>query len=86
MLLNQSLRWEKAQAIKAYISQVEANSNAVIEGYQNIQEWAKWAKAKTNWYDPTVKAIDESFSPFGDFHEAVLEERVKVDRYNINKL
>ena len=85
-LLNQSLRWEKSQAIRAFINHVETNPNLTIEGCENIQEWIQWAKCKADWYDPTVERKDEFLSPYGEFHEALLEGKKEIDEYNLSKL
>ena len=75
VLLSQSLRWEKAQAIRAFISHLETNPGLTIEGIDNPQEWIEWASGKADWYDPTVESYDKFVSPYGEFHEALLERK-----------
>lgn len=58
-LLAQSLRWERAQAIRAYINYLEANPGLKLKGVDNLQEWIVWAKSKADWYDPAVSGNDD---------------------------
>ena len=43
--------------IRALINEVESKADDDSE----ILEWITWAKAKADWYDPTVAAKDEFF-------------------------
>lgn len=53
-LLNQANDFEIATKIRAMTAAAEANGSA-------SEEWLAWARAKADWYDPTVAAIDEFF-------------------------
>jgi hypothetical protein len=86
ILLSQSLRYEKAQAIRAFVSHIEANPHLTIEGSDNLQEWMHWARAKADWYDPTVESKDEVLSPFGEFHEDLLFGKKEIDGFNVKNL
>lgn len=86
ILLSQSLRFEKAQAIRAFVSHIEANPHLTIEGADNLQEWIHWAKAKADWYDPTFESSDEFLSPYGEIHEDILLGEKVIDQFNIDKL
>lgn len=86
LLLDQSSRWEKAQSIRAFVSHVEANPDASIEGIENPQEWIQWAKGKADWYDPTVNSSDELLSPYGEFHQNLVEGKREIDWVNKGKL
>lgn len=85
-LLSQSLRFEKAQAIRAFVIHIEANPHLTIEGADNLQEWIKWARAKADWYDPTVRSSDDYLSLFGQFHEDLLLGKKEIDGFNFKKL
>lgn len=53
-LLNQANDFEIATKIRAMAAAAEANGSA-------SEEWIAWARAKADWYDPTVAATDEFF-------------------------
>lgn len=84
-LLDQSLRWEKAQSIRAFLNQIQNNPDEWKET-ENLNEWISWAKDKADWLDPTIKKSDPLLNPFGKFHELLLDESIKLDPYNIGKL
>ena len=53
-LVNCAADYEIACRIRAYVSAMEkAHSN------QDLSAWASWARAKADWYDPTVAKEDE---------------------------
>ena len=53
-LVNCAADYEIARRIRAYVSAMEkAHSD------QDLSEWASWARAKADWYDPTVAKEDE---------------------------
>lgn len=53
-LVNCATDYEIARKIRAYVSAMEkAHSD------QDLSEWASWARAKADWYDPTVAKEDE---------------------------
>ena len=53
-LVNCAADYEIARKIRAYVSAMEkAHSD------QDLSEWASWARAKADWYDPTVAKEDE---------------------------
>lgn len=53
-LLNQANDFEIATKIRAMAAAAEANGSA-------SEEWIAWARAKADWYDPTVAATDAFF-------------------------
>ena len=53
-LVNQANDFEIACRIRAMADAAEANGSA-------SEEWIAWARAKADWYDPTVAAEDEFF-------------------------
>ena len=53
-LLNQANDFEIATKLRAMAAAAEANGSA-------SEEWRAWARAKADWYDPTVAATDEFF-------------------------
>ena len=53
-LLNQANDFEIATKIRSMAAAAEANGSA-------SEEWLAWARAKADWYDPTVAATDEFF-------------------------
>jgi len=57
MLENLSEDYDTACKIRRYISAVEASGNLDSQ----TMEWAEWAKAKADWYDPTIARKDEFF-------------------------
>jgi hypothetical protein len=57
MLGNLSEDYDIACKIRRYINAVEASGNLD----SNTMEWIEWAKAKADWYDPTIAREDEFF-------------------------
>ena len=56
--LNNAARdYETACRIRAYIAAVESSPELDSE----TLDWIAWAKAKADWYDPTVAATDPLF-------------------------
>lgn len=49
--------YDTACKIRRYIAAVETTAPKSAE----ITEWIEWAKAKADWYDPTVAKKDELF-------------------------
>lgn len=86
LLLSQSVRWERSQSLRAFISHIEENTYLTIEGIENRQDWIKWAMAKADWYDPTVVKNDDQLNAFSEFHESLLEGKKQIDPSNIDKL
>ena len=56
-LENEAEDYEKACTIRAYISAIESDSTLSAEK----EEWIAWAKAKADWLDPLVSAVDPFF-------------------------
>jgi hypothetical protein len=56
-LANLSEDYDIACKIRSYISAVEVTGNFDSK----TLEWIEWAKAKANWYDPTIAREDEFF-------------------------
>lgn len=57
MLANLSEDYDSACKIRRYVSAVE--SSEIIDS--QTLEWLEWAKAKADWYDPTIARDDEIF-------------------------
>ncbi|WGU96464.1 hypothetical protein QJQ58_09620 [Paenibacillus dendritiformis] len=57
MLENISEDYDIACKIRRYIAAVEASRNLDPK----TMEWIEWAKAKADWYDPTIDREDEFF-------------------------
>ncbi|GKS09838.1 hypothetical protein YDYSY3_08380 [Paenibacillus chitinolyticus] len=43
--------------MRRYIAAVEVSGNLNLK----MMEWVEWAKAKADWYDPTIAREDEFF-------------------------
>lgn len=56
-LENQANDYDMACKIRALIAAVESRE----EISESMQQWLSWAKAKADWYDPTISAEDEFF-------------------------
>ena len=65
-LVNQANDFEIAEKIRVMVAVAEANGTA-------SEEWIAWARAKADWYDPTVAAIDEFLGKRK--HEADAEDK-----------
>lgn len=56
-LENQADDYAMACKIRALIAAVQSRE----EISESMQQWLSWAKAKADWYDPTISAEDEFF-------------------------
>lgn len=56
-LENQADDYAMACKIRALIAVIESRE----EISESMQQWLSWAKAKADWYDPTISAEDEFF-------------------------
>ena len=74
-LENQAEDFAMACKIRALINEVESKADNDSE----ILEWIMWAKAKADWYDPTVAAKDEFFGERK--HEKSKEQKKLEKRY-----
>ena len=74
-LENQAEDFAMACKIRALINKVESKADNDSE----ILEWITWAKAKADWYDPTVAAKDEFFGERE--HEKSKEQKKLEKRY-----
>ena len=74
-LENQAEDFAMACKIRALINEVESKADNDSE----IAEWIMWAKAKADWYDPTVAAKDEFFGERK--HEKSKEQKKLEKRY-----
>ena len=72
-LENQAEDFAMACKIRALINAVESKADDDTE----IAEWIMWAKAKADWYDPTVAAKDEFF---GERKHKENQERKKLEK------
>lgn len=73
VLENQAEDFAMACKIRALINEVESKADNDSE----IAEWIMWAKAKADWYDPTVAAKDEFF---GERKHEENQERKKLEK------
>jgi hypothetical protein len=69
VLENETNDYDMACKIRAYISAVE--DKASLD--ESTLKWIEWAKAKADWYDPTVAAFDPDFGK----HNHTLDEEKK---------
>ena len=53
-LVNCAEDYETACRIRSYVSAMEK-----AHPEQGLLEWAAWARAKADWYDPTIAKEDE---------------------------
>lgn len=74
-LENQAEDFAMACKIRALINEVESKADNDSE----IAEWIVWAKAKADWYDPTVVAKDKFFGERE--HEKSKEQKKLEKRY-----
>lgn len=74
-LENQAEDFAMACKIRALINEVESKADNDSE----ISGWITWAKAKADWYDPTVAAKDEFFGERK--HEKSKEQKKLEKRY-----
>lgn len=74
-LENQAEDFAMACKIRALVNEVESKADNDSE----ISEWITWAKAKADWYDPTVAAKDEFFGERE--HEKSKEQKKLEKRY-----
>ena len=74
-LENQAEDFAMACKIRALINEVESKGDNDSE----ISEWIMWAKAKADWYDPTVAAKDEFFGERN--HEENKDKKKLEKRY-----
>lgn len=72
-LVNQANDFEIASRIRAMVAAAEANGTA-------SEEWIAWARAKADWYDPTVAATDEYFGKRN--HKETLEKKEPRERWS----
>ncbi len=72
-LENQAEDFAMACKIRALINEVESKSDNDSE----IAEWIMWARAKADWYDPTVAAKDEFF---GEREHEMSKEQKKLEK------
>ena len=56
-LVNAASDFETAQKIRSYIEAVSVNMPQSAE----TEEWIAWARAKADWFDPTIAAKDKFF-------------------------
>ena len=53
-LVNEAADYAVACQIRSYIAGIEQQSNHP----NNNPQWLEWAKAKADWYDPTISRED----------------------------
>jgi hypothetical protein len=77
-LTNEARDFETACRIRAYVAAVEERPDLDVETIN----WVTWAKAKADWYDPTVAAVDPVFGKRD--HSADKKEKTpeKKDSYH----
>lgn len=57
-LLAQADNFAKAQKIRALVAETERKALTGGEISQETKQWMDWARAKADWYDPTIAAPD----------------------------
>ncbi|MCG3165675.1 MAG: hypothetical protein POELPBGB_01450 [Bacteroidia bacterium] len=59
LLLTTSKRWFKSKSLREYIDDVERKAvlNNVLS--EELTSWISWARAKADWYDPTIESEDD---------------------------
>lgn len=72
-LVNMANDFEIARKIRAMVAAAEQNGTADVE-------WVAWAKAKADWYDPTVAARDKFFGKRN--HKESAEKKVLKERWS----
>ena len=72
-LENQAEDFAMAVKIRALINEVESKADNDSE----IAEWIVWARAKADWYDPTIAAKDEFF---GEREHKKSKEHKKLEK------
>ena len=72
-LENQAEDFAMACKIRALINEIESKA----DNESKITEWIMWAKAKADWYDPTIAAKDEFF---GERKHEENQERKKLEK------
>lgn len=72
-LENQAEDFAMACKIRALINEIESKADNDSE----IAEWIMWARAKADWYDPTIAAKDEFF---GERKHEENQERKKLEK------
>ncbi len=56
-LFNNAIYYNKAKIVREYLNELETkalDNQLTIE----LQDWLKWAKDKTDWFDPMIKKED----------------------------
>lgn len=56
-LISSAEDYDTACKIRQYIAAAEASDSFS----QEQAEWVEWAKAKADWYDPTIAKVDDFF-------------------------
>lgn len=62
-LIKDAHRWKQLIVLREYIEYIERN----IKKHQNSGfdlDWIKWARAKADWYDPTINLSDDLLNDF----------------------
>lgn len=75
-LVNEASDFEKAQKIRNYIEAVANNMPQSAE----TEEWIAWARAKADWFDPTIAAKDKFFGKRQ--HNKPEKEKILEHKYN----
>ena len=79
-LNHEAADFETACRIRAYVSAVELKPDLDTE----TKEWITWAKAKADWYDPTISAIDPILGKRNHDEDSKNKEPVKKGFYPWN--
>jgi hypothetical protein len=61
-LVNDAKRYEEVKLLRAYIADLEIKAKENLN--KELNAYVQWAKAKIDWYDPSVNAPDEALSRF----------------------
>lgn len=57
-LFNDAIYHNKTKIIREYLNELETEASRNNQLTSELQDWLKWAKEKTDWFDPMIKKED----------------------------
>ena len=57
-LFNNAIYHNKAKIVREYLNELETKASLNNQLTIELQDWLKWAKDKTDWFDPMIKKED----------------------------
>jgi hypothetical protein len=57
-LFNNAIYHNKAKIVREYLNELETKASLNNQLTLEVQDWLKWAKDKTDWFDPMIKKED----------------------------